>query len=79
MALDIRLDFIKDIKNDYVDKMTDIRKVFMSLDELLKSLADEATAQKNLAASRTIGLARTFIEQALQSTIKSLCLLGEVK
>ena len=78
MALDIRLDFIKDIDPKYIEKMTEIRKGFIAVDNLLKGMADEATSKKNLAASRTIGLARTFNEQACQCTIKSLCVLGEV-
>lgn len=78
MALDIRLDFINNIDPKYIEKMTEIRKGFIGIDNLLKGMADEATAKKDLAASRTIALARTFNEQACQSTIKSLCILGEV-
>jgi hypothetical protein len=36
-------------------------------------------AKNDGAAGRTVALARTFNEQACQSTIKSLCLLGEMK
>ncbi len=79
MALDIRLDFIKDIRNEYIDKMTEIRKGFIAVDNLLQGIADEANEQKNAAASRTVALARTFNEQSCQSTIKSLCILGEIK
>ncbi len=77
MALDIRLDFIKDIDPAYIEKMTEIRKGFIGIDNLLKSLADEANSKKDSSASRTVALARTFNEQACQSTIKSLCILGE--
>lgn len=79
MALDIRLDFISKIDPNYIDKMTNIRKGFIMMDELLASLADEAATKNNAAASRAIALSRTFNEQACQSAIKTLCLLGEVK
>jgi hypothetical protein len=79
MALDIRLDFISKIDPAYIEKMTEIRKGFIAVDDLLKGMADEASAKKDSSASRTVALARTFNEQACQSTIKSLCLLGEVK
>lgn len=79
MALDIRLDFVSKIDPAYIEKMTEIRKGFIALDELLKSLADEASEQNNSAAARTVALARTANESACQSAIKSLCLLGELK
>ena len=79
MALDIRLDFISDIHPAYIEKMKEIRKGFIAIDDLLKGMADEASSQKNSSASRTVALARTFNEQACQSTIKSLCILGENK
>jgi hypothetical protein len=77
MAVDIRLDFINNIDPAYIEKMTEIRKGFIAVDDLLKGIADEASERGRLSASRTIALARTFNEQALQSTIKSLCILGE--
>ena len=76
MALDIRLDFIKNIRNHYIDRMTAIRSKFVEMDDLLKFMADET---KDAATNRTIALARTYNEQACQSSIKALCLLGEVK
>ncbi len=79
MALDIRLDFITEIDPFYIEKMTDLRKGFIAVDELLKSLADEANEKGLHAASRTIALARTANEAACQSAIKSLCILGEKK
>jgi len=77
MALDIRLDFINGIKQLHIDEMTKIRKEFIALDNFLVNLADQAQECGKSAASRTIALARTYNEQALQSTIKSLCILGE--
>ncbi len=74
--MNIRLDFITDIQPGYIEKMTRIRKEYMSLDEALK-VASEYTEDK--AALRTIALARTNLEISLQYAIKSLCLLGEVK
>jgi hypothetical protein len=78
MALDIRLDFIQHVDPMYIEKMKEIRKGFIAVDDLLKGMADEATTKKNLAASRTVALARTFNEQALQCVIKSFAILGEV-
>lgn len=77
MALDIRLDFITKIDPRYIEKMTNIRKMFIALDELLKIYADEAGEKKNAGAARTVALARTANESACQSAIKSLCILGE--
>jgi hypothetical protein len=79
MALDIRLDFISNINPVYVEKMTEIRKGFIAVDDLLKGMAMEASLKNNSAASRSVALARTANESACQSTIKSLCILGEVK
>ena len=76
MALDIRLDFISKIDPAYIEKMTLIRKMFIEVDSVLKVMADET---KDAATNRTIALSRTYNEQACQSAIKSLCLLGEVK
>jgi hypothetical protein len=76
MALDIRLDFISAIRADYIARMSEVRKKFIEIDEALKIMADET---KDAATSRTIALSRTYNEQACQSAIKSLCLLGEQK
>lgn len=77
MALDIRLDFINGIRADYIAKMSEIRKSFILVDDLLKILADEAQERNMPAAARTVALARTANESACQSAIKSLCILGE--
>ncbi len=77
MALDIRLDFITNIEASYIEQMTQIRKLFIQIDEVLKAFADEASEQKNQAAARAVALARTSNESACQSAIKTLCLLGE--
>lgn len=79
MALDIRLDFISKISPGAMDRMKAIRKMYIDIDEKLCELADQAVADKSNAAGRTAALARTFNEQACQSTIKTLCLLGEIK
>lgn len=77
MALDIRLDFINNIDPMYIQKMTEIRKGFIAIDNLLMGIADEAAAKNDAAASRSVAIARTSNEAACQSTIKSLCILGE--
>jgi hypothetical protein len=79
MALDIRLDFINNIDPAYIEKMTEIRKGFIAVDDLLKGMADEAAAKNDAAAARCVAIARTSNEAACQSTIKSLCILGERK
>jgi hypothetical protein len=79
MALDIRLDFINKIAPASIEAMTDMRKAFIQIDDMLKLLADKAAEAKDSAAARCVALARTANEQACQSTIKSLCILGEIK
>jgi hypothetical protein len=77
MALDIRLDFITNIDPLAIQEMTAIRKVFIEIDDQLASMADEAHEKNKPAAARAVALARTYNEQACQSAIKSLCILGE--
>ena len=77
MALDIRLDFISNIGQEYIDRMSAIRAKFIEIDNELKAMADEAL--NNPAGARCVALARTHNEQACQSAIKSLCILGENK
>lgn len=79
MALDIRLDFINNIEPAFVEQMTRLRQVYIGMDEALMLIADQAAETSNQAAARSIALARTNLEIALQYTIKSLCLLGEIK
>ncbi len=77
MALDIRLDFITNIDPSAIHEMTAIRKLFIAIDEQLAALADKGHEKNSPAASRAVALARTYNEQACQSAIKSLCILGE--
>lgn len=74
---DNRLDFINNIKKEYIQRMTEIRKKFIDLDKEIGLMEDDPNA--SAASLRTIALARTNIEIACQFTIKSLCLLGENK
>lgn len=76
--MDNRLDFITNIDSDFIEEMTDIRKEFIKLDHKLQEYGDHENVQES-GAGRTLALARTNLEIALQFTIKSLCLLGEVK
>lgn len=76
MALDIRLDFVKNIRNEFIDQMTSIRSDFIALDSRLITMADNTI---DPAALRTISIARTELETACQYAIKSLCLMGEIK
>ncbi len=77
MALDIRLDFINNISQAHIDRMSAIRLKFIEIDNELKAMADEALNEP--AAARCVALARTNNEAACQSAIKSLCILGENK
>ncbi len=77
MALDIRLDFIENINQTEIDRMTEIRKKFIELDQELQQIADDLN--NNPAGLRATACARTNLEIGLQYAIKSLCLLGEVK
>jgi len=79
MALDIRLDFIGKVNPTSMDEMKIMRKLYIDIDDKLKQIADVANELKDAAAARCVALARTYNEQACQSTIKTLCLLGEVK
>jgi len=78
-----RLDFISNIDPKFVAKMTDIRGMYMCLDELIASqfpdypLVQEPTGQTS-AAMRSAQLARTNLEISLQYAIKTFCLLGEI-
>lgn len=77
MALDIRLDFIRNIEPQAIARMTELRKTFIALDEQLKAINDEMNGES--AGLRACALARTNLEIALQYTIKSVCILGEIK
>lgn len=76
--LDIRLDFISEFKDKPVamSEMIEIRRKFISLDSYLAELGEQCDSP---AFKRTVALARTNNEIALQYTIKSLCLLHEKK
>lgn len=75
MALDIRLDFISNINQTEIDRMTEIRKKYIELDKELQKISDDMNGDS--AGLRAIALARTNLEIACQFSIKSLCILGE--
>lgn len=77
MALDIRLDYIKNIDQVQIECITKIRKLYMSLDDELKIISDQLANKP--AGARAAALARTNLEIACQFSIKSLCLLGEIE
>lgn len=77
MALDIRLDFITKINTITLQEMTVLRKQFIAIDEHLQVIADTLETMKRPSGQRTIALARTNLEIALQYAIKSLCIMGE--
>ena len=75
--LDIRLDFISNIQQGAIDKMTEIRRMYINLDKIISVQADKML--ENPAGLRAASLARTHLEISLQYAIKTLCLLGEIK
>jgi hypothetical protein len=80
--LDNRLDFINNIEATATHMMTEFRHDFIALDGCivdLESYYPDISNGNNRAAERTIELARTHLEIALQFTIKALCILGEKK
>lgn len=77
MALDIRLDFITKINPIAIGEMTELRRIFIAMDDHLKVVADTLENMKKPAGQRTIALARTNLETALQFAIKSICIMGE--
>lgn len=74
----IRLDFIKNIEELAVEKMTNVRNEYIALDMTIQEFEDAYPNVTNEAA-RCISIARTHLETSLQYAIKSLCLLGEIK
>lgn len=81
--MNIRLDFIAKFKDEdeAVNQMKETRNQFIELDLKLKSLVylNPNTITPNEALLRSVSLARTNLEQALQYAIKSLCLLHEAE
>jgi hypothetical protein len=73
---DNRLDYISNIDKGCIDKMTNIRGMFMALDELIGMQGDKMSSA---AGCRAVSLSRTHLEISLQFAIKALCILGEIK
>lgn len=80
MAENNRLDFIENIDPIEITRMTDIRSKFIELDKELQKISDDLFERKRMDDGlRVISLARTQLEVSLQFSIKSLCILGEIK
>lgn len=71
--VDNRLDYIGKFKDGTVEKMSEMRKLFIALDNELVKLGDDQHGHRNLA------IARTNIEQACMNAIKVIALQGEDK
>ncbi len=73
-----RLDFICKFKNSQLAtmEMSAARERFIEIDAELQKLLENPV---DAALARSVSLARTHIEVALQYTIKSLCLKHEDK
>ncbi len=79
--LNNRLDFIRNIEENAIEMMTELRREFISLDSIIQDIAEaypDIDNGQNPAAARAAALARTHLEIALQFTIKALCLCGEI-
>lgn len=76
--IDIRLDSIKNIRPSMIQEMTNIRKMYIAIDDQIK-LYENLPEFIESGAARTIAIARTNLETSLQYATKSLCLIGELK
>lgn len=76
MLMSTRLDYINEFKNKdaAIQDMSDLRKKFIELDDVLR---DAFNDEKNPQVLRAISLARTKLEQSCMYAIKSLCLVHE--
>jgi hypothetical protein len=76
--MDNRLDFISKFKNETLAGMEfrAARERFIEIDAELQKLLENPVEP---ALARSVSLARTYLEQSLQYTIKSLCLKHEDK
>lgn len=77
--LDNRLDFISDIQPGAIEKMKEIREMFIALDKIITIQGEKCQSENIAAGVRTASLSRTHLETSLQFAIKTLCLLGETK
>ena len=77
--MNIRLDFISNIHPDGIAIMTDMRKLYMSLDDILIHQSKNPDRPLDGAGNRALALARTNLEISLQYAIKTLCLQYEIK
>ena len=71
--IDNRLDYIGNFLPGVIEKMSQLRQLYIALDNELVKLGDSQLGHRNLA------LARTDLEQSLMNAIKVLCLQGEKK
>lgn len=73
-----RLDFISEFedKEAAMREMIQCRKDYIAIDDILRSYLNKPVSP---ALARCVALARTNLEQALQYSIKALCLLHEKK
>lgn len=75
-----RLDFISEFQNKElaINEMTLARNHFIDIDDRLRQMVDPKL-QRDAQIGRQVALARTHIEEALEHTIKALCLIHEKK
>lgn len=75
---DLRLDWMNNISPEFCEKMKKTRELFIELDSAIQEFGDENNYLDS-GAARTLAIARTHLESSCMYTIKSLCLLGEIK
>jgi len=76
-----RLDYINKFRPGTVEKMTDLRKKYLDLEEEIRSIYDEMIPHVPgyINQERVFYETLSHLEQSQMYAIKMLCLLGEEK
>jgi len=75
----LRLDYIANINQRYLDKIREIRKMYIDLDLALQEFEDDENFSAECGAVRSVSIARTHLETSSMYANKALCLMGENK
>lgn len=75
--LDIRLEGIKKVRQSAIEKIDNLKKMFVQIDGIICTQAEKM--KDNPAGLRAASLARTHLEIASMYTSKTLAILGEIK
>ena len=71
--IDNRLEYIGNLKDGVIEKMSHYRKLFIALDNELIKLGEDQVGHRQLA------IARTNLESSLMYAIKTIAIAGEKK